>query len=259
MKLIALGSDPELFLENSEGKVISAIGKIGGTKDHPRPLKDLGRGYYVQEDNVLLEYNTPIAKSPLTFCSYQRTILDYLVNMVGQLGLHLSSKASHSMDEDQLNDPRAFVFGCEPDFNAWTVEWNKKPEAQDPALRSAGGHIHIAYENPNPAMSIKIARALDYFVGAPLAKRDPDTRRRELYGRPGAIRFKKYGLEYRTPSNFWIQHPELVKGIWPACRIAVDVSYLYDDYEEVFKTAKEFLEGNATDYDRKLDKEYGYL
>ena len=45
---IKLGCDPEAFLINMEGQLKSSIGKIGGSKDWPRPLFDLGDGFAVQ-------------------------------------------------------------------------------------------------------------------------------------------------------------------------------------------------------------------
>lgn len=255
--MISMGSDPELFLEDANGKVISAIGKIGGTKSKPRALKELGRGYYVQEDNVLLEYNTPIAKSRQTWLEFHVTITQYLAEMVGQLGLKLSTKASHSMDPDQMDHPQAFVFGCEPDFDVWAMEWNKKPAAADPLLRSAGGHIHVAYNEPNPVTSVKLARIMDYLVGAPLALIDPDVRRRELYGKPGAIRFKKYGLEYRTPSNFWTLDQDRIEKVFYAVKNCFELLNSDLEYGEVIATARPFLAGETKDFDRSYLQNFG--
>lgn len=250
IQLITMGSDPELFLEDSSGKVISAIGKIGGNKDKPRPIKSLGKGFAVQEDNVLLEYNTPPARSLSLWTSYHKAIRDYLEIMVGQLGLKLSDRASHSMDDDQLDHPNAFVFGCDPDYDVWKMKWNPKPKADDPKLRSAGGHIHVCYTDPNSADSIRIGRVLDYFVGAPLADLDPDNRRRLLYGKPGAIRFKPYGLEYRTPSNFWTLSPRMVEAVYYNVQQAVDLSKNLDDWQKPIETARRFLAGESLSWDR---------
>lgn len=249
MQLVALGSDPELFLQNEEGKIVSAIGQIGGTKKRPRPIKELGKGYTVQEDNVLLEYNTPAARSLAKWVEFQHTMLAYLHEMVGAKKLAIAPIASHSMDPEEMKDPRAWVFGCDPDYDVWNKRWNKPPKAADPLLRSAGGHVHVAYENPNVVSSIKIGRALDYFLGAPLAKKDPDKKRAELYGKPGAIRFKPYGLEYRTPSNYWTLSKHNVEFVWRAATAAVRHAEIYQRYEGKFQLARLFLEGKEAEFD----------
>lgn len=257
IELITMGSDPELFLEDAKGKVISAIGKIGGTKDKPRPLKDLGKGYAVQEDNVLLEYNTPPTKGIATWSNSQSAIRDYLAEMVGKLGLKLSTKASHSMDDDQLDHPNAFVFGCDPDYSVWKMKWNAKPQCDDHRLRSAGGHIHVCYSNPNQADSIRLGRLLDFWVGAPLAEVDPDKKRRLLYGKAGAIRFKPYGLEYRTPSNFWTLSRHTVEAVYINVKEAIESIRAYDHYALQCESAARFLDGSETSWDREYFRQRG--
>ena len=254
-----IGTDPEFFLENAEGKVISAIDKIGGSKDKPKKLSKLGKGFAIQEDNVLLEYNLPPAKTVAKWLANHKKMTEYLVNMVGDMGLKLSNKASHSMDPDQLDHPKAWVFGCEPDFNVWKLEWNKKPKCPDPALRSAGGHIHIGYDDPNPAKSIKIARLCDLMIGAPLSKVDPDKKRTLLYGRPGAIRFKPYGLEYRTPSNYWVMNPHNVETVFFLVNQVLGMVDSYDKYAIDCEQARKVLAGEAedfTDYSSMIGHQY---
>lgn len=258
MELIALGSDPESFLEDESGKVISAIGKIGGTKDTPKPIKELGKGFAVQEDNVLLEYNTPPAKALGVWCSFHRNVRAYLKEWVGkQLGLRLSARASCSMPQDQLDHPKAWVFGCDPDYDVWACKWNKKPHAEDPNLRSSGGHIHVAYDNPNVADSVRIGRALDYWVGAPLKQLDPDEDRARLYGKAGAIRFKPYGLEYRTPSNWWTLSEKATEAVYYNVVQALGYADQYDEYEHFFQTAKLFLDGDSKSFDTDLIRSRG--
>ena len=55
-KNITIGSDPEFFVQNKDGKLISSIGVIDGTKDIPKRLKFLGNGFAIQKDNVLGEF-----------------------------------------------------------------------------------------------------------------------------------------------------------------------------------------------------------
>lgn len=210
MSTYSVGADPELFLVNQEGKVVSAIGKIGGTKSHPIPVKSLGKGYAVQEDNVLAEYNIPPCGTAATFSRAHSNMLDWLGKQVGKQGLSIKVSASEIMPQEELMDPRAMVFGCDPDFNVWALEANPKPFSTNPLLRSAGGHVHVGVR-ANKADKVHIGRTLDAYLGLWSVLIDKDTRRRDLYGRAGSIRFKPYGLEYRTLSNFWVQeYPQKV-------------------------------------------------
>lgn len=213
-----LGSDPELFLKNSEG-YISAIGLIGGSKDRPRPIKELGKGFYVQEDNVLLEFNTPPAGKANKWVDNHVNMLKYLNETLAAKGLQISIDASVEMPKAQLQDPRAHVFGCEPDFNVWTLMPNPKPKADNPFLRSAGGHVHVAFKGSN-ADKILLARKLDLFLGTWSVLKDEDTARKKLYGSAGAIRFKPYGLEYRVLSNFWLKNPANIAAVWDLVEMA---------------------------------------
>jgi hypothetical protein len=61
MQKILLGSDPELFLKNDQDRYVSAIDRLQGTKQHPVPLRELGKGFMIQVDNVAVEFNTPPA------------------------------------------------------------------------------------------------------------------------------------------------------------------------------------------------------
>ena len=112
-------------------------------------------------------------------------------------------RSAISFPEQELNDPRAFVFGCDPDFSAWTGRANPRPAAKDKALRSAGGHVHIGCSHLNIDI-ISVVKACDLFLGVPSILMDNGTERRKLYGKAGAFRPKQYGVEYRTLSNFWI-------------------------------------------------------
>jgi len=68
---------------------------------------------------------------------------------------------------------------------------------------------------------IQLGQLMDLFVGFRLAEVDKDTRRRELYGKAGAIRFKPYGIEYRTPSNYWIMSEHNIAAVWDLTGLAL--------------------------------------
>lgn len=217
MSAFTIGADPELFFRGKSGNLVSVIGKLGGSKDAPLPISE--DGHAILEDNVAAEFNIPPSDNAEDFVRHLCFTLDHLKQRASELGLEFAENvASASFPESELATPAAFVFGCEPDFNAWTEKINPKPRASDPNLRSCGGHIHIGTDlDP-----IQVVRACDLFISVPALFIDKDARRRELYGKAGAFRFKEYGVEYRTPSNFWIWDESLMKWVYSQVGKALD-------------------------------------
>lgn len=214
--MFKIGADPELFFR-SGNKLVSVIDKLGGSKSEPLPLAVPGCA--IQEDNVAAEYNIPPCDTVEDFVRHNKYVLQELATRAQAMGFQLASKvASHSFDEDQLMHWKASVFGCDPDYNAWTREQNPSPYCEDRNLRSAGGHVHIG-SNLNP---YELGKACDVFLGVPAIARDSDTRRRSLYGKHGAIRIKPYGVEYRTLSNFWIWDEQDMRWVYDQTKKAVE-------------------------------------
>jgi len=212
----SIGADPEWFLKSrTTGKPVSAIGKIGGTKDDPQPLKGiLMKGFAIQEDNVALEYNIPPCSSVDEWVDTHVAAWNAIEeHYLKPLKLQRFIVPSHSFAEEELADPRSWVFGCEPDFDAWALRINPRPASADPFLRSAGGQIHVGCDGLSKLEKLELVRVLDAFISLPLMLKDRDTNRRQLYGNPGAMRFKPYGLEYRTPSNYWTKSKGLVQNV----------------------------------------------
>jgi len=210
---IMLGCDPEAFLMDVNGQLKSSIGLIGGSKELPRPLP-LGEGYAVQEDNVALEFNIPPAEGRSQFVDSIRGTLNFLTEMVqGEYGFTISEISAASFPEEELSTPEAHIFGCDPDFNAWTKEVNPKPAAADKALRSCGGHVHIGFEKGS-IEEVELIRHMDLHLAVPAVLMDKGLLRKELYGKAGAFRDKSYGAEYRTLSNFWIFNNRLIEWVW---------------------------------------------
>lgn len=211
---IKLGCDPEAFLIDVNGQLKSSIGLIGGSKDVPRPLPALGDGYAVQEDNVALEFNIPPAEGRSQFVASISDTLKFLTEMVKEnYGFTLAEISAASFPMEELNTPEAFVFGCDPDFNAWTKAINPKPAAEDAALRSCGGHVHVGFDR-SLATGTDIIQHMDLLLGVPSILMDKGQLRKQLYGKAGAYRDKMYGVEYRTLSNFWIFNNRLIEWVW---------------------------------------------
>lgn len=199
--MFQLGNDAEFILVRRGGIPISAIGIVGGNKLHPLPVK-LGA---LQEDNVLAEININPAR---TLAQWERNINTVIAQLKEKLpkGVVLSRFASALYGERELTDPKSKEFGCDPDYNAWTGQENSKPQLplELNGLRSAGGHVHTGYPKLSYDAKMALIRTNDTVIGLQTVLLDKDTRRKNLYGKAGAMRFKEYGVEWRTPSNFWI-------------------------------------------------------
>lgn len=241
---LTIGADPEVFFANKKS-LVSTIGLIGGTKEKP---KDLGGGFMILSDNVAGEFNIPPAKSATEFANNIVTGLDKLVQVAIKNNCHVSRLASASFPEDQLKTPQALEFGCEPDVNAWTLEFNMRPNAVDSTLRSCGGHVHVGGITEDE--HINVIRAMDLFLGVPSIILDNDTERRKLYGKAGAFRPKPYGVEYRSLSNWWIFEPTLCDWVWDATVAAVKWAQsnpLISEHDDTGKLVRSSIDNSDKD------------
>jgi hypothetical protein len=196
LKFVSIGSDPEVFVRDvNRNEIISAEGLIGGSKSEPR---ELGGGYCVQEDNVLLEYNIPTCYTKSEFVEAIHVGLEHGRTVLrAHPFLDIEIIASNMMDEKWLQTPHAQEFGCDPDFNAHTESMNAKPDSHT-NLRTAGGHVHIGYEDATIDSTVQLVKLCDLFLGVPSVILDKDMERRKLYGKAGCFRFKEYGKIKKT-------------------------------------------------------------
>ena len=221
MNKFTIGADPEVFVKNAVDAYVSIIGKIGGTKDRPKPLP-LGDGYMVQEDNVALEYNIPPATNEEDFNKNIYSIMSFLEDHVRSMGLKFGRDSAVLFNPEELKDPAALVFGCDPDFNAWkNGDVNPRPKAKDKTLRTCGGHVHIGYEFQSHEDMIQLIKHMDLF-SVPSVFMDKGELRKELYGKAGAFRPKSFGAEYRSFSNFWIFEEKYRRWVYQTVDHALD-------------------------------------
>lgn len=222
MRKLTLGADPEVFLRDASGALVSAIEKIGGSKECPMELP-IGPGFAVQEDNVALEYNIPPAATKEQFQGNINRAMAFLSDYVATKGLAFSNLASASFPASELEHPMAKVFGCDPDFNAWlNGKKNPRPKASDPSLRSCGGHVHVGIDVKDKKDIHELVKYMDAHLAVGMVLMDPDENRKLLYGKPGAFRYKPYGFEYRVLSNYWTLSPKLVDWVWDTTHQSVD-------------------------------------
>jgi hypothetical protein len=207
---LTLGCDPEVFVRDRETKMpVSAYGLVPGTKAEPHAVNDGA----VQVDGMALEFNTAPAATAAEFSYNITSVLAQMEAMLPS-SLEFDIRGSVVFDEVTLAimPDEAKELGCDPDFNAYTMEANPRPEPPIPGLRTAAGHIHFGLgtfpnfrEEAHFEQMAKLVRMLDRYLGCASVIMDPDPTRRVLYGAAGAFRVKPYGCEYRVPSNAWIK------------------------------------------------------
>lgn len=109
-----------------------------------------------------------------------------------------------------LTHKNSRLFGCSQDFDAYQ-RGNPCPaisaamfENAERAIRFAGGHVHIGYENPNKVPDFVVVALCDATIGLrSISHGDVQGLRRKHYGSPGRYRPTRYGVEYRVLSNYW--------------------------------------------------------
>jgi len=85
------------------------------------------------------------------------------------------------------------------------------------------GHISIGWDNPEQEDQINMIKAMDATVGLESVLLDDDVERKKLYGKAGCFRFREYGIEYRSLSNFWIKTDESLQWAWNTTMKAIDL------------------------------------
>ena len=211
-KDVTLGADPEIFFIQ-RGQPKSVEGLVGGTKDEPLQMEGLPEGFCVQEDNVAAEFNIPPAA---TFEEFDRALyrgVAYISKIAKAHKCKLALVSAMHFSMKELDTPHAQMLGCDPDFNAWTVTKNPRPEPP-PSLRTAAGHVHIGWYKPANEEKVDVARAFDVFNVLPSILITEKNERRSLYGKAGACRPKAYGVECRALDNFWIGEKRWRAGVW---------------------------------------------
>lgn len=232
IKNITIGCDPEVFLEK-DGVIISAVGKIGGTKKAPQKISD--NGHAIQEDNVAIEWNIPPCKTKEEFVENNNFVKDYLNALLELMGCKLNFSASAILSDEELDSEQAQEFGCSPDFDVYKKEANEPPESGG-NMRVCGGHIAVGWDNPTEEQAMNLVKAMDVVLGLKSLFLDKDTERKKMYGKAGCFRFTDFGVEYRTLSNFWTENDELMAWAFTSTIEAIELvnSEKLDDIQDLY-------------------------
>lgn len=221
---ILIGADPEIFVANDKGKIVSAHGLVPGTKADPHKVPHGA----VQVDGMALEFNIDPAATEEEFVHNIQSVMNTLISMVPELQPRIVPTAKFTKAYLGRQPKEAVELGCDPDFNCYTGEENPMPDATA-LYRTASGHIHVGWtedmdiSDPGHMEACKmLAQQLDWFLAVPSLMFDKDKKRRELYGLPGAFRPKPYGMEYRVLSNAWLTDAKLISWVYQNTKLAYD-------------------------------------
>lgn len=249
---ITVGTDPEFFGGYGQ-EFIPAPLLLSGTKAVPTKLSD---GIFSMYDNAAIEINVPPSKTAEEFSK----VVDRGIKLVEQA--YSVSIFEESLmvltGEQELSHPALLEFGCDPDFNAWTLSENPRPilDNTEKRYRTAGGHIHVGTEGiVNP---IHVIKAMDLFLGVPSVIMDHNgAMRKTLYGNAGSFRMQPWGVEYRTLSNFWIFSDALREWAFNATRAAVKYAHDFGEIDpEIGKSIVVAINENNKKISQEIIEEF---
>jgi len=254
LKNITIGTDAEVFFKEDD-YVVSVVGLIGGTKESARPI---GKDCFVQEDNILAEFNIPPVTNVQDFLSNINYCKDWLEVNYPAYGLHFAS--SEKIERWLLMDAEAQTFGCAPDC---VVDYKEDRDEQtedekeesliektSSCIRTSGFHIHIGYENSTIDTNREIVKLFEKYVTMPLLLSDKDDyNRRLMYGKAGSYRNKDYGVECRSLGGYFLKDDATISNVWDRVQQVLNA---FNSGERVSK--EEFAEIKHNINTKQLDK-----
>lgn len=259
MVKILIGADPELFTRDRvTGRFVSGHDMLRGTKEEPTPV-NFGA---LQVDGTALEFNIDPAASCEEFVHNIFEVRRQMAERVAEFNVDIVAEPVAEFDPEYFRQipAKALELGCNPDYNAYTLDENPAPDGRR-EFRTGSGHVHIGWGSDFDVNSsehfmscVTLARQLDYYLGVPSLLWDKDNRRRELYGKAGAFRVKPYGMEYRVLSNVWLQSEELQRFVYNAAhKGTMDLMAGIDKGAQFGELAREIIDSNDSSWPERHD------
>ncbi len=259
--IYTIGTDPE-FMISYKGEIKSSIPFMRGDKNNK---EDLGNGMFAYSDNVNIELNVPPTKSPDEFVGVLGDLFSNLRNKHPEFSV--TTTASHNFSKKECEQQGAAEFGCNPEYCAYLIDMVQPPEGGK-TFRSAGGHIHLGNKTFNQDEKngylldmddkIQAIRLMDIYVGIPLVLMDNDPTslaRKELYGKAGRFRPTEYGVEYRTPSPYWLTNPRLASITAQLTFLVMEIGDNKQGDEVLNSFNMDDVKNAIDNHDKKLAKE----
>jgi len=223
---IALGADPEIFLEKSDGTLIPAFTFLP-SKYEPLRTPEENQNYYW--DGFQAEYNI-VPSTDITECLKSvryglKALLRAAQAHDSTARLSLKTVVETPLEMLRKLPPEFVEFGCMPSYNVYAIAGMGLDGISCP-YRFAGGHIHFGISRSEKAMDAipDIVRALDAVLGVAcvsLFENFDNPVRRQYYGLAGEHRLPPHGLEYRSLSDAWLFNPKLASMVLDLARKVV--------------------------------------
>lgn len=220
-----LGADPEVFFDR-HGRIVGA--------EKVLPAEGVGYVNRVVLDGVQAELHPSQTD---TTAGLGANISECFRNLDKRLKVHkglfkVNFAQVVTVDADELASlsEGSRLLGCQPSFNIYGRRMKRVPETFP--IRSTAGHIHLGLPGTifsqfgGPDYRQGLVPLLDILVGntSVILDRDPQAAvRRKMYGRAGEFRRPNHGIEYRTPSSFWLKSYALMDLMFSLAITAVDV------------------------------------
>lgn len=246
------GCDPEGFVFKDGKPIPAKEAGVPGTKEEPC---NLFGGVSVHVDGMAAEFNIPPVDNFEDWDGYIATAIDQLTSLLPE-GCELKFIPSVSFDPDVFEkaDDYSKMLGCQPDIDAWSGSVNPVPNPENPYLRCAGGHLHIGWTENESSGDLQhvlncqdLVKQLDWYLGGWSALEDTDSKRRSLYGKMGACRYKPYGVEYRVLSPFWVNTKALRLAVWNRMNTAINLMASFYIPDKLPRNFEKFLRNAIND------------
>lgn len=200
---------------------------------HPVYLEEYG--IVVMEDGVAFEFTIPPTSDPRSMYDHiqdAKSMLDSILSPVGHQFVVLPT-LNYEIERFLTVDDEykmCLIFGCDPDKDAILPDYVCQViDALQHPYRYFGGHFQIGCSNPVGTRLIHtyyepFIKLLAVFLGNLVTSRNskPELERirAKLYGQPGRYRLQPWGIEYRTPSNNWIDSVTTMRQMFEAAKTA---------------------------------------